>query len=91
MIEGVYMAPVPDQGDLRSTYSITKTTLFCNNQATLQLMMDDNYHACTKHIDICIHFIHQTVKDGSIDIIYCPTDDMTADICWSCSHDCVQY
>jgi hypothetical protein len=59
---------------------ITKTTLFCDNQAALRLAMDDNYHARTKHIDIRFHFIRQTVEDGSIDIIYCPTDDMTADI-----------
>jgi hypothetical protein len=67
---------------------ITKTTLFCDNKATLRLTTDDNYHTCTKNIDIRFHFIHQTVEDGSIDIIYCPTDDMTANIltkalpCW---------
>jgi hypothetical protein len=50
--------------------------------------MADNYHAHTKHIDTRYHFIQQTVKDGSIILIYCPTDDMTADIltkvlpCW---------
>ena len=59
---------------------IDQTTLFCNNQATLRLAMDDNYHARTKHIDIRFHFICQTVEDGSINLIYCPTDDMTADI-----------
>jgi hypothetical protein len=59
---------------------IDQTTLFCNNQAALRLATADNYHACTKHIDTCYHFIHQTVEDGSITLIYCPTDDMTADI-----------
>ena len=59
---------------------IDQTTLFCDNQAMLRLAMDDNYHTCTKHIDICFHFIHQTVEDGSINLIYCSTDDMTADI-----------
>jgi hypothetical protein len=59
---------------------IDQTTLFCNNQATLRLAMDDNYHARTKHIDIRFHFICQTVEDGSINLIYCPTDDMTANI-----------
>ena len=34
----------------------------------------------TKHIDIRFHFIRQTVEDGSINLIYCSTDDMTADI-----------
>ena len=43
-------------------------------------MTDDNFHAHTKHINIHYHYICQTVKDGSINLIYCPTDDMTADI-----------
>ena len=59
---------------------ITQTTLFCDNQAALRLATDDNYHARTKHIDIRFHYIRQTVEDGSINLIYCPTDDMTADI-----------
>jgi hypothetical protein len=56
------------------------TTLYCNNQATLHLTTDDNYHARTKHIDIQYHFIQQTISDKHIKIKYCPTDDMTADI-----------
>jgi hypothetical protein len=58
---------------------IRQTTLYCNNQAALRLMMDDNYHAQTKHIDIHYHFIRQVVASAAINIVYCPTDDMTAD------------
>jgi len=46
----------------------------------LKLVQDDNYHACTKHIDICYHFIWDVVEWGLIDLQYCLTDDMTADI-----------
>ena len=56
------------------------TPLLCDNQAALHLATDDNYHACTKHIDIRFHFIRQTISAGHIDIKYCPTQDMTADI-----------
>jgi transposase InsO family protein len=56
------------------------TTLFCDNQAAIKLAIDDNYHARTKHIDIRFHFIRQTITDGALTLIYCPTDDMTADI-----------
>ena len=58
----------------------TKTTLFCDNQAALKLATDDNYHARTKHIDIRFHFIRQVIASGAIDMVYCPTDDMMADI-----------
>jgi hypothetical protein len=63
-------------------------TLHCNNQATLKLTQDNNYHAWTKHNDIRYHFIQDVVKKGYIKLQYCPTDDMTADIltkvlpCW---------
>lgn len=58
----------------------TSTTLYCDNQAAIHLATDDNYHARTKHIDIRFHFIRQTITDGAINIVYCPTQDMTADI-----------
>jgi hypothetical protein len=60
--------------------SLTPTTLFCDNQAMLKLAIDDNYHVHTKHINICYHFISQVIKSNDITIIYCPTDNMTADI-----------
>ena len=60
--------------------SPSPTTLYCDNQAALRLATDDNYHARTKHIDIRFHFIRQTITDGHVNINYCPTQDMTADI-----------
>lgn len=56
------------------------TTLHCDNQATIRLATDDNYHARTKHIDIRYHFIRQKIANHLINIKYCPTEDMTADI-----------
>jgi hypothetical protein len=58
----------------------TQTTLFCDNQAALKLATEDNYHARTKHIDIRFHFIRQIIASGAIKMVYCPTDDMTADV-----------
>ena len=56
------------------------TTLYCDNQAALRLATDDNYHARTKHIDVRYHFIRQVIASGALRLVYCPTDDMTADI-----------
>jgi hypothetical protein len=58
----------------------TQTTLFCDNQAALKLAMDDNYHARTKHINIRFHFIRQVIASSTIKMVYCPTDDMMADV-----------
>jgi hypothetical protein len=56
------------------------TTLFSDNQAAIALMHDNQYHLQTKHIDVRYHWIHWVIKKGSIQLIYCPTDDMVADI-----------
>ena len=55
------------------------TVLYCDNQATIALTKDGSFHARTKHIDICYHFIHFIVDSGSFLLVYCPTADMTAD------------
>ena len=31
--------------------------LYCDNQSAIALMKDHQYHARTKHIDVCFHFI----------------------------------
>ena len=59
---------------------ITPTTLHCDNQAALTLATTDNFHARTKHIDIRYHFIRHCVETGAFKLIYCPTDDMVANI-----------
>jgi hypothetical protein len=62
-------------------FSVSETTtVHCNNQAALTLAKDDNYHARIKHINIRYHFIRHTVSEKTIELVYCPTDDMTADI-----------
>ena len=55
------------------------TTLFSDSKSAIALAQDGHYHARTKHIDIWYHFIHYIIKAGTIKLVYCPTDDMTAD------------
>jgi hypothetical protein len=38
------------------------------------------FHAHTKHIDICYHFIKFAIKNGTIFLLYCLTENMIADI-----------
>ena len=56
------------------------TTLYNDNQAAIALTKDGSYHARTKHIDVRYHFIRYSIDAGSIRLLYCPTNDMTADI-----------
>jgi hypothetical protein len=56
------------------------TTLFSDNQAAISLTKDYQYHACTKHINICYHFIQWVIEQGSLCLVYCPTNDMVIDM-----------
>ena len=55
------------------------TMLYCDNQSAIALTKDGTYHARTKHIDIRYHFIRFSVENGSISLVYCPTEEMVAD------------
>jgi Reverse transcriptase (RNA-dependent DNA polymerase) len=59
--------------------TLEATTLFSDNQSAIALSKDHQYHARTKHIDVRFHFIRWIIENGSIRLIYCPTDDMVAD------------
>ena len=37
-------------------------------------------HARTKHIDIRYHYVHKAVNEGIVELFYCPTDVMIADV-----------
>ena len=63
------------QGTRRESMSIN-----CDNQGAIALSKDNKFHARTKHIDICYHFIREAVEDGKIQVEYIPTDDNVADI-----------
>jgi Reverse transcriptase (RNA-dependent DNA polymerase) len=55
------------------------TVMFSDNQSTIALARDHQYHAHTKHINVCYHWIRWVIEQGSVRLVYCPTDDMVAD------------
>ena len=67
-----------DLGALKHRQEIQK--LGCDNQGAIALTKNPEYHARTKHIDIQYHFIRQHVDSGTIELVYCPTHENTADI-----------
>jgi KUP system potassium uptake protein len=56
------------------------TLIYSDNQAALTIARDPQHHARTKHFDVSNHFIREKVELGTIDVDYCPTDEMVADI-----------
>ncbi len=48
-----------------------------DNQGALALAIA---HSRTKHMDIRFHFVRKALDDGIVDVVYCPTSEMVADI-----------
>jgi len=55
-------------------------TLFCDNQGAISLAKNPTHHAKTKHVDVQLHFIRDHVEKGTINVEYCPTENMLADL-----------
>ena len=51
-----------------------------DNQGTIALAKNPISHNRTKHIDIKFYYVREALEDGIINLIYCPTEQMTADI-----------
>ena len=54
--------------------------VFEDNQGSIALAKNPEFHKRTKHIDIRYHFVREKVESGEVTIEYCPTQDMLADI-----------
>ena len=51
-----------------------------DNQGTIALAKNPVSRQRCKHIDIKYHFIRSTVNEGYIVLVYCPTEEMVADV-----------
>ena len=51
-----------------------------DNQGAIALARNPEYHACTKHIDIQYHFIRDLVSSEKVNLQFCSSTDMIADI-----------
>ena len=56
------------------------TIIFEDNQGAICLSKNPGDHPRTKHIDVKFHYIRQTIENKHIDITYCETNKMIADI-----------
>jgi hypothetical protein len=56
--------------------------IYSDNQGAITLAhkTQPTFHPCTKHFDIKVQHLHETVATGIIDVEYCPTDQMIADM-----------
>ena len=61
-------------------YTIANSNfIYGDNQGSIALANNPEYHARIKHIDIQYHFIRECVQNNKIILTYYPTIDMIAD------------
>lgn len=65
--------------DLDHSFQQT-ATLFEDNQGTIRLAKNPVNRQRSKHVDIKYHFIRSNVLQGKIVLVYCPTENMAADV-----------
>ena len=51
-----------------------------DNQGTIALSRNPKSHPCAKHIDIKFHYVREVIEKKKMDLVYCPTEEMIADI-----------
>jgi len=57
-----------------------KLTVFEDNQSAIQMTKNPQFHGRTKHIEIKYHFIRELVSTEVVQLQYCPTEEMIADM-----------
>jgi len=55
------------------------TILHVDNQSTIAITKNPEFHDHTKHIDVRYHFLQQVIEDGMVELCYTPTGDQVAD------------
>ena len=54
--------------------------MYCDNQATINIVKNPVHHERTKNVEIDHHFIKGKVEEGLVKLLYIPTVRQTADI-----------
>ena len=76
--ESLYLLQLIGAMDDQNTYKCV--TVFEDNQGAIALSKNPVNRQRSKHIDIKYHFVRDILQEGKIDIKYCPTEHMVADI-----------
>jgi hypothetical protein len=56
------------------------TSLFIDNQSTINLAKNPVFHSKTKHMDTKYHHIRSLIAKDVIKPVYCPSEDQISDI-----------
>ena len=71
--------------DIDYSFQDASSTIFEDNQGTIRLARNPVNRQRSKHVDIKYHFIKSNVLQGNIILMYCPTENMVADVFTKCA------
>ena len=75
--EAVWMGELTAQFSDRSPETIT---IYEDNQSAISMAKNPQFHGRTKHISVKYHFIREQVDKKAVELKYCPTEEMVADM-----------
>ena len=58
----------------------TPPVLYCDNLSTLSMTINPVFHACTKHIELDYHFVHEKVALESLTTKHVSSSNQIADV-----------
>ncbi|KAG5065887.1 hypothetical protein JHK86_009618 [Glycine max] len=56
------------------------TQILVDNQTTISISNNHVFHGRTKHFKIKLFFLRETQREGEVKLIYCRSEDQSADI-----------
>ena len=62
------------------TEPLGSMVIYEDNQSAITMTKGPQFHGHSKHISIKYHFIRDLVTDGTVEVKYCPTQEMIADM-----------
>jgi len=57
---------------------VKSMVMYEDNQSTISMTKNPQFHGRAKHIDIKYHFVREQVGSGKLELKYCKTNDMIA-------------
>ena len=75
--EAIWMQQLVGDMENKSTSPIM---IYEDNQSAICMTKNPQFHGRAKHIDIKFHFIREQVEKGTVNLKYCPSEEMIADM-----------
>ena len=66
--------------DLHTNILKKPVRIYEDNQSAICITKNHQYHGRSKHIDIKFHFTRDQVSSGNVEVVYCKSEEMVADM-----------